>query len=242
MLFFGLIWLEIKRLLREDASHNPSLPMIELKVQCDCGQKFKFEVEPINNLMPFTVNCPICGADGTSKANGMLADQVVAPPMMATAGAPAAVAAPAALRISAAAPPVVAAPPRMAPAAAPARPVMRPGMAAAYPAVKDSSGPTNLGLGFLGALIGAGVGAGLMYGFFALTDIRFPWLGTGVGALTGLGARLLFKGKDSSLGAISAGVAAVAVIGTLFAMYGEFPIIRIISVIVSISIAYKVAS
>ena len=115
-------------------------------------------------------------------------------------------------------------------------------MAAARAPAKDSSGPTNLGLGLLGAFIGAAIGAGLMYGFFAMTDIRFPLMGTGVGALTGLGAKILFRGTDSALGAISGGVAAVAVIGTLFLMYGEFPIMSIISVIVSISIAYKIAS
>ena len=50
--------------------------MIELKVQCDCGQKFKFDVEPVNNLMPYAVNCPVCGADGTGKANGVLQSRV----------------------------------------------------------------------------------------------------------------------------------------------------------------------
>ncbi|MGD0207697.1 MAG: hypothetical protein ABSC89_08855 [Verrucomicrobiota bacterium] len=46
--------------------------MIELKVQCDCGQKYKFDVDPINGQMPFTVACPVCGADGTEKANALL--------------------------------------------------------------------------------------------------------------------------------------------------------------------------
>jgi len=81
-----------------------------------------------------------------------------------------------------------------------------------------------------------------MYGFFAMTDIKFPLMGTGVGALTGLGARILFRGTDSALGGISGGVAAVSVVGTLYFMYGEFPIVSIISVLVSISIAYKIAS
>ena len=49
--------------------------MRELKVQCDCGQKFKFDVEPVNNQMPFAVNCPICGKDGTEKANILLRAQ-----------------------------------------------------------------------------------------------------------------------------------------------------------------------
>ena len=208
--------------------------MTELKVQCDCGQKIKFDVEPVNNAVPFPVNCPVCGADLLGKANQQLQSRAVAPAVAVAAAAPAQ------LRISAA-PPVA-----TAPVAAPPRPVAaaagRPGMRPAPVKAKDGSGPTNLGLGLLGALIGAAVGAGLMYGFFALTQFRFPLMGTGVGALTGLGARLMFRGTDSALGAISAGVAAVAVIGTLMLMYGEFPIMSIISVIVSISIAFKVAS
>ena len=207
--------------------------IMELKLQCDCGQKFKFDVEPVNNEMPFVVNCPICGLDGTGKANGLLKAQPVAPPMAAAA-------APAQLRISATAPPVATAPP---PPRAPATAaVARPGMAGARVPTKNPAGPTNMGMGVLGALLGAGIGSGLMYGFFVLTDFRFPLMGTGVGALTGLGARILFRGTDSALGAISGGVAAVAVIGTLYFMYGEFPIMSIISVLVSISFAYKLAS
>lgn len=46
---------------------------MELKVVCDCGQKYKFDVEPVNGQMPFKVNCPVCNADGTAAANGILA-------------------------------------------------------------------------------------------------------------------------------------------------------------------------
>jgi len=51
---------------------------MEIKVQCDCGQKFKFDVEPVNGQMPFRVNCPACGADGTARANVIL--QQLLPP------------------------------------------------------------------------------------------------------------------------------------------------------------------
>jgi len=54
--------------------------MRELKVQCDCGQKFKFDVEPVNNQMPFTVACPVCARDGTEKANLLLRAQAGAAP------------------------------------------------------------------------------------------------------------------------------------------------------------------
>lgn len=98
--------------------HQPLKTMRELKVQCDCGQKFKFDVEPVNNQMPFRVNCPLCGKDGTDKANAILAQEAypaapapsakVPPPPPVPAGQPA-------LRISAAAPvaAAVAAPPVM---------------------------------------------------------------------------------------------------------------------------------
>jgi hypothetical protein len=48
---------------------------MELKVLCDCGQKFKFEVEPVGGTMPFQVNCPACGVDRTGSANEMIALQ-----------------------------------------------------------------------------------------------------------------------------------------------------------------------
>jgi hypothetical protein len=51
--------------------------MMELKVWCDCGQKYKFDVEPVNGRMPFEVNCPICGVSGTAKANDLLQQMAV---------------------------------------------------------------------------------------------------------------------------------------------------------------------
>jgi hypothetical protein len=49
---------------------------MELKVVCQCGQKYKFDVEPVNGQMPFTVNCPVCNADGTTTANLLLAQML----------------------------------------------------------------------------------------------------------------------------------------------------------------------
>jgi hypothetical protein len=45
---------------------------MELKLVCDCGQKYKFDVEPVNGRMPMKVNCPVCGTDGTDAANDIL--------------------------------------------------------------------------------------------------------------------------------------------------------------------------
>jgi hypothetical protein len=75
--------------------------MIPIKVQCACGQRFAFDVEPLNGRMPSSVACPVCGADGTAAANQIIAQTLAAQPAMATA-APAAPAL--ALKTAAAAP------------------------------------------------------------------------------------------------------------------------------------------
>ena len=44
-----------------------------IKIQCGCGQRYAFDIEPFCGHMPCPVNCPICGADGTSAANEVIA-------------------------------------------------------------------------------------------------------------------------------------------------------------------------
>jgi hypothetical protein len=105
--------------------------MIAIKLQCGCGQKYAFDVEPIGGRLPGAVACPICGADGTPAANAILAERVPAQPIMAipvaaprvavpvaAAGAQPAIAAPAAQRVAAAAV-VASSSPRVAAVAAP---------------------------------------------------------------------------------------------------------------------------
>src|SRR5579872_7120469 len=114
---------------------------MELKVVCHCGQKYKFDVEPVNRQMPFTVSCPVCGLDGTNLANNMLAQMPMAPVAAATPMPPIPPPVPAGasmqtvgLRVNreVAAPPVMAAPPVT--AAAPAAPRGRPGASSIGPA------------------------------------------------------------------------------------------------------------
>ena len=69
---------------------------MQIKVQCQCGTKFSFEVEPVNGRMPVRINCPSCGTDGTELANAVIqarlapvessppASSVVAPPTSGT--------------------------------------------------------------------------------------------------------------------------------------------------------------
>src|SRR5262245_59129334 len=52
--------------------------MIPVKVQCGCGQRYSFDVEPVNGRMPSAVACPVCGADGTAAANEIIARTLTA--------------------------------------------------------------------------------------------------------------------------------------------------------------------
>ena len=47
--------------------------MIPVKIYCPCGQKYAFDVQPVNGAMPVPVNCPVCQRDGTGQANQHLA-------------------------------------------------------------------------------------------------------------------------------------------------------------------------
>jgi len=116
-----------------------------------------------------------------------------------------------------------------------------------FPAMNDTNLSAqahkfNLTRGILGALLGAAVGVGAMFAFYTFAGFRFPLLGVGIGVLTGYGAKLLFKGGDQTLGFISAGIALTAVVATLFLMFGAFPLLSIVSVIISASFAYRIAS
>lgn len=61
--------------------------MITLKIQCGCGQRYAFDIEPVGGQMPSTVTCPACGVDGTAAANAALAQSMAAQPAIAAASA-----------------------------------------------------------------------------------------------------------------------------------------------------------
>ena len=46
---------------------------IPVNIYCACGQKFSFDVQPVDGRMPFPVACPACGQDGTPQANQVIA-------------------------------------------------------------------------------------------------------------------------------------------------------------------------
>ena len=99
-----------------------------------------------------------------------------------------------------------------------------------------------MGMGILGAFLGAALGGALVYGFFMLVHFRFPWSGIGIGALAGYGARWLARGTDTTLGIIAAVLAGVSIVGTFYVMYGDFFLFGIISIVICIGVAYRLAS
>ena len=62
--------------------------MMRVKIQCDCGQRYAFDVEPVNGRTPSPVACPACGADGTGTANEIISSQLTAQPLAAAASSP----------------------------------------------------------------------------------------------------------------------------------------------------------
>jgi hypothetical protein len=59
-----------------------------IKIQCPCGSKYSFEVEPVEGRMPFAVQCPTCNADGTEMANQLIAEADGKPKLRVYAAAP----------------------------------------------------------------------------------------------------------------------------------------------------------
>jgi hypothetical protein len=51
--------------------------LIPVKITCACGQRYSFEVQPRDGLMPAPIQCPACGRDGTPDANRFLAESQV---------------------------------------------------------------------------------------------------------------------------------------------------------------------
>jgi hypothetical protein len=211
--------------------------MTEIKVHCPCGQKFKFDVEPVNGQVPFAVNCPTCGTDGTAAANAILAQQ----PLPAAAPRPAMAAAFA----------------RPTPRTAPARGIA-PGDVSraadeAMRAMKTRSweaskpGELHLGRGVLGAVLGAGLGVLLVFGFALLFHFVFPYSFAGVGALAGLGARIGYRGTRPTLGLLAAVISVAALFLLSSILFGPDRIADVfIRLIISLAVgawaAYRIAS
>ena len=56
--------------------------MVAVKIICVCGQKYAFDVYPLNGRMPAPVQCPVCGRDGTAVADEIIARAIGAQPAL----------------------------------------------------------------------------------------------------------------------------------------------------------------
>ncbi len=61
---------------------------MEIKVECSCGTRYRFDVEPLNGRMPVPVACPACGANGTPQANATIQKLLGALPSAGTPSKP----------------------------------------------------------------------------------------------------------------------------------------------------------
>jgi hypothetical protein len=219
---------------------------MELKVACDCGQHYKFDVEPVGGLMPFTVNCPTCNADGTPHANALITEQLGASAMPPPPIAPSVAPSTGGLRINrtepAAPAPSTTTPP---PLDSTGTPDVLPTIGAVAPlstAKKPRTEEFSLVRGIIGAVAGSLVGCGLMFGFWMEVHFRFPIMGVAVGACAGYAARWLARGTDTTLGVITAVIAGASVTGTFVLMYGDFAAFNFISIIICCGVAYRASS
>jgi len=170
---------------------------MEIKIQCDCGQRYKLDVEPINSQMPWGVNCPVCGVDGTPKGNALIQQAVTyaaSPPVDSPPSAPAK------LKLSLGGNTHAPAPPASVEAPALTATPVFPGRAenpADHDAPVKAPRKPSFGLGLLGGCGGALVGALLYYVIVKTTGLRISYFAIGVGGLAGWMAELIGKGEGS---------------------------------------------
>lgn len=181
---------------------QPPNDMVEIKVLCPCGTKFKFDTEPVDRRIAAPVQCPSCGEDATALANAQLATLQPAQPVKTG--------------LSIARPvPVVQAAPAPAVSEEGLEPLKSasPRKSSLRPAVTLPSTEPSLPLAITGALVGGLLGMLIWYGVLRYTGISVGWIAWGVGAATGLGAKLFGRGGNTAFAAVAAITALVAILG-----------------------------
>ncbi|HUA37807.1 MAG TPA: hypothetical protein VMA35_05330 [Candidatus Sulfopaludibacter sp.] len=76
-------WLDFLRRAGDKLGHARMTHVkVPVKIVCSCGQKYAFDVYPLNGQMPAPIKCPVCGVDGTTTANQAIAHtlQILATP------------------------------------------------------------------------------------------------------------------------------------------------------------------
>lgn len=116
------------------ATFTNTIRIMELKIFCGCGAKYKFDVEPVQGRMPKAIQCPVCGVDGTAQANQLLQQSLAAAPVPAPIAVPPSIPMPPAI-------PVAPSPPPPLPTAAAPRISLRVGHASSAAAQETESAP-----------------------------------------------------------------------------------------------------
>lgn len=182
--------------------------LTEIKIQCDCGTKYKFEVEPLQGRMPQRVFCPGCGFEGTGAANEQLqlkcpAARTVAPkttpiPQAPIPPRPAESIAASALEVLPAAP-------------LPGRQFAASGSHAGRFGESPRASRSRFLAGLTGAILTGAVGALAWFFLIKVTGYQIGFAAWGVGLLVGTGTRGL--GREGSRGlAVAAAVCALAAV------------------------------
>ena len=183
---------------------------MHIRVECNCGQAYAFDVDPVNNLMPCGVACPDCGADGTELANQFIASAATAPPAPVPSPPPPAPE----LRINRP-PPAFPAPPDVGGPTPPVPPA--PGFTRTYePPTAPLRGTHVIHRGILGGVVGGGVSMACWYFLTMATEHEFGIAAWFLGVITGVSVKIFTRDGSPVLAYIAAVCAGVAILG------GEF--------------------
>lgn len=189
---------------------------MDVVVPCDCGSRFSFAVEPVNERLPEGAEllCPSCGKDGVPLANRVIGENLrkqarelaaAQPPPVPKKGP--------LLRRSSKEKPVE--------APLPSYPTSDPYTEAQGKHDPDVYTGPNKVKGMAGALIGGIVGAATWAGVTYWTGYEIKLVAIAVGALAGLGSRTLGGGRDYHLGLFAAACAFMAI------LVGQFSVAQI---------------
>jgi hypothetical protein len=223
---------------------------MEVKVQCPCGTRYKFDVEPINEHLPGPVSCPTCGTDGTAASEAIIHQSLNARvATLSAGGGQTASAEKPRIRLHVATPnasgsaqavapmapingpePTTLSPAGAAAALAVSAPreshAPRPVPALVQPAAEPTRPKGSFGLGILGAVLGTLLSVAVWLGIFYTMESgsRFvlKLFAIGVGLASGFGARLLSRDEGSKeLGSITAAIAFLGIFGAQYLIAKE---------------------
>ena len=214
---------------------------MEIKIHCDCGQKIKFDVEPLNGRMPWELTCPVCGASGTAKANQAIAQsfggtppapapiriipQIISTPGQAPATAPPPIPIPVPMPMATSQPTEAPKPrlaisrptePPLSDAPAPPRPMLaasafKPTMGV-KPKIENIFGEPDMKKTILGACIGSLIGVLIWWGMVHFTEMSWGIMAVAVGWFAGFSARWIGRSEGQQMGIVTALIALAAII------------------------------